>query len=96
MTLFRRVLRFLFLLAGVTVGLITAVAAFFARRMVAPPRQPLWATPADLGMAFEEVQFPAKDGVRLSGWFIPAGEQANGATLVFVHGWGWNRLGKRL
>lgn len=98
MSLFKRVLRLLFLLAGLFVGFITAVAALFARRLIAPPRQRLWATPADLGLEYEEVQFPAQDGVRLSGWFVPAGGEAaqrrKGATIVLVHGWPWNRLGE--
>lgn len=94
MALFRRVLRFFFILLGFLVGLAAAVAAFFARRLIAPPRTPLWASPGDLGLDYESVQFPAGDGVRLSGWFIPADEQRkDGATAVLVHGWPWNRLG---
>lgn len=96
MSLFRRVLRLLFLLGGFIAGVITAVAAIFAKRAITPPRQRLWATPADLGMAYEDVQFPAQDGVRLSGWFVPAPaeSQRKGGTVVLVHGWPWNRLGE--
>lgn len=94
MALFRRVLRIFFLLVGFLVGLATAVAVFFARRIIAPPRERLWASPGDLGLDFESVQFPARDGIRLSGWFIPNGEKKrDGATAVLVHGWPWNRLG---
>ena len=96
MLIFRRVIRLFFLLLGVLAGMITVVAAYMARMMISPPRQRLWATPADLGMPFEDVQFPAQDGLRLSGWFIPArledGQQPK-ATLLLVHGWPWNRLG---
>lgn len=96
MSLFNRVLRLLFLLAGLLVGGITAVAALFARRIINPPRQRLWANPADLGLEYEDVQFPAMDGVRLSGWFVPAPAESRrkGATVVLVHGWPWNRLGE--
>ncbi|MCA9946979.1 MAG: hypothetical protein KC449_26040 [Anaerolineales bacterium] len=96
MNLFRRVLRWLFILGGFVAGLVTAVAAILAKRLIAPLRQPLWGTPADLGMAYESVTFPAADGVRLSGWFIPAPSDSarSGATLIMVHGWGWNRLGE--
>ena len=93
---FRRVLGWLFFLGGLLAGIVAALVAFFTRYLVNPPRQPLWATPADLGMAFEAVQFPARDGVRLSGWFVP-GAQAklqSGATIMLVHGWPWNRLGE--
>jgi dienelactone hydrolase len=94
MRLFRRVLRWFFFLFGLVIGLITAVAAFFVRRMVNPARQRLWATPGDLGLAYEDVQFPAQDGIRLSGWFVPAADaQKDGAAVILVHGWTWNRLG---
>lgn len=57
-----------------------AVAATF------PPRPALGArTPADLGLAFQSVAFPAEDGVRLSGWYLPA---HNGAAVVLLHGAG--------
>jgi len=96
MSLFRRVLRLLFLLGGFAVGVVTAVAAIFAKRAISPPRQRLWATPADLGLDYEDVQFPAQDGVRLAGWFVsaPADSRRKGGTVVLVHGWSWNRLGE--
>ena len=96
MKLFRRVLRWLFILGGFTVGLITTIAALFAQRLIRPPRQSLWSTPADLNMPHEAITFPATDGVRLSGWFIPppADSTRHGATLILIHGWGWNRLGE--
>ena len=96
MKLFRRVLRWLFIVGGFAAGLITAIAALMAQRLIRPLRQPLWATPADLNMPFEAVAFPATDGLRLSGWFIPppADSGRHGAALILVHGWGWNRLGE--
>ncbi len=91
---FRRVMRILGLLAGLAAGLTAAVVAVFTRRMIAPTRQPLWCTPTDMGLDYENVDFPARDSVRLSGWFIPAPRAADGnATVILVHGWGWNRLG---
>jgi alpha-beta hydrolase superfamily lysophospholipase len=59
--------------------------------MVMARRAPLTRTPAEAGLAYEDVAFPAADGVKLKGWFIPAGERA--PAIVFVHGWMWNRLG---
>lgn len=95
MNLFRRMLRLLFLLAGLVAGLVAILAAFFARRLVSPPRLSLWVTPGELGMPYHNVQFPALDGIRLSGWFIPApaDSRRKGATVIMIHGWPWNRLG---
>jgi dienelactone hydrolase len=92
---FKRVLQFLGVLFGFAVGLALATVAFLTRRMVSPPRLPLWTTPAEMGMAFENVQFPALDSVRLSGWFIPAAgaQDRGGATIILIHNWAWNRLG---
>lgn len=93
---FRRVLSWLFFLDGLLAGIVAALVAFFTRYLIKPPRQSLWATPADLGMDFEAVQFPAQDGVRLAGWFVPgaSGKGRDGTTIVLVHGWPWNRLGE--
>ncbi len=91
---FRRVMRLLGLLAGLAAGLTAALVALFTRRMIAPARQPLWCTPDEIGLPFENVHFPARDSVRLSGWFIPAARAEGGnATVVLLHGWAWNRLG---
>lgn len=93
---FRRLIRLILLLLGVIVGIITAVTLFMIRMLINPPKQALWSTPADLGMPYEDVQFPARDGTRLSGWFIPGqsvSKEQPTITLVIVHGWPWNRLG---
>lgn len=93
---FRRAIRPILMVLGVIAGIIIACVVYLARMMINPPRQRLWATPADLGMPYEEVQFPARDGLRLSGWFIPSKESkedAHKATLILIHGWPWNRLG---
>lgn len=49
-------------------------------------------TPQEVGLAYSGVEFAAADGVRLRGWFLPAGPDA-GPAVVVVHGWLWNRLG---
>lgn len=95
MTLFRRVLRGLFICAGLFTALLAGLTAVFARLLIRPPRLPLWVTPGELGMTYDNVQFPAVDGARLDGWFIPAAADSSrqGATVILVHGWLWNRLG---
>ncbi|MBP7998375.1 MAG: alpha/beta fold hydrolase [Chloroflexi bacterium] len=94
-TVFSRVLRLFLFLIGLLAGLVVTIAFFFARRLVKPPRERLWASPADLGMVYEPVHFPARGGIRLSGWFVPA-QGATGSprpTVILVHGFPWNRLG---
>jgi uncharacterized protein len=93
MSLFQRTIRFVLAATAVVMAFLTAVALFIARLMTAPPREKLWATPSDLGLAFEPIDFPARDdAVRLSGWFLPA-QVGTAPTVVLVHGWLWNRLG---
>ncbi|MHC1547898.1 alpha/beta hydrolase family protein [Phyllobacterium sp. K27] len=36
-----------------------------------PARSPILRSPADDGIAFEDIYFPAADGVTIEGWFIP-------------------------
>jgi uncharacterized protein len=93
MSQFYRAIRLVLALTGFVLGLAASLALFFARRMIAPPRERLWATPADAGLSYQDIQFPARDGVRLSGWFIPAAGEGTHPAVILVHGWPWNRLG---
>ncbi len=63
-----------------------------ARVQYSGVRQAITRTPAEVGLEYEDVSFPATDGVMLRGWFIPA-EKTPAPTVVWVHGWPWNRLG---
>jgi len=95
MTLFRRSLRWFFAIIGFFLGLAAFTSAYLARIMIAPARQKLRATPQRNGLKFEDVQFPAADGLRVSGWFVPASADAGegAATIIVAHGWQWNRQG---
>ena len=54
-------------------------------------RTPILRRPSDFGMEYEDVFFPAMDGVMLDGWYIPAGK---GDKLIIVnHFIGANRYG---
>jgi predicted alpha/beta hydrolase len=64
-----------------TVG--QAVAASFPGRSALGTR-----TPADLGLTYRAVTFPAADGVQLAGWYLPA---ENGAAVALLHGAGSTR-----
>ena len=63
------------------------------RLMLVGRRAPLTRTPADAGLEYEDIAFPAADGLQLRGWFVPRGDVEPGPVVIFVHGWLWNRLG---
>jgi fermentation-respiration switch protein FrsA (DUF1100 family) len=56
----------------------------FQSRLVYFPSREIYATPDAEGMDYEAVVFEASDGVKLSGWFVPA-EKPRGVVL-FCHG----------
>lgn len=63
-----------------------AVAAGFRGNL----RAPVLHTPADVGLDFEAVTFPASDGVPLKGWFIPADSDK---LVIANHPMGFTRTG---
>lgn len=53
------------------------------RHFIYFPERRLAATPADLGLEFEDLRFRAADGTRLHGWLVPGeGDRA----LLWLHG----------
>ena len=48
------------------------------------PTRNIEVTPAEFGLAFENVQLIAEDGTQLHGWFVPASDSRG--TLLFNHG----------
>jgi fermentation-respiration switch protein FrsA (DUF1100 family) len=64
-------------------GLIGRQTGLLDRHFIFFPDRDLVGTPADLGLAYEDVHFTASDGVDLNGWFVP-GESA--ITLLWLHG----------
>jgi pimeloyl-ACP methyl ester carboxylesterase len=92
------ILDYLSLLGGVTVGkilwgiLLLYLFLAFSRavRGTSPRRFPVYENdPERLGFQYEEVDFPSRDGLTLSGWYVPS---QNKATIVLCHGYGGNRL----
>jgi len=71
---------------GLTAGLLAPgrAAAALERQFVFFPDRTLYATPALLGLPFEEVRFAAADGVRLHGWYVPG--EAGRPLVLFCHG----------
>lgn len=76
----------LVLLVIVVVG----ISLFVGWSLTHPPRRPVSGSPADYGLAYEAVAFPASDGVMLRGWYVPADDSSR--TIIFAHGYRGNRL----
>ncbi|MFH1655244.1 MAG: alpha/beta hydrolase [Candidatus Omnitrophota bacterium] len=53
------------------------------------PRRPLYSTPEDYGMEFEDVEFLTQDNFILKGWLI-SNDMAS-PTIIICHGFGTNR-----
>jgi len=61
---------------------------FLEYRSLYFPLKKIEATPAELGLAYEDIAVAARDGIEISGWFVPAVKPR--ATLLFCHGNGGN------
>ncbi len=57
-------------------------------KMLFYPTFQIETTPAQSGLAFEDVYFETEDGVKLHAWYIPVDTPT--ATLIFCHGNGGN------
>jgi fermentation-respiration switch protein FrsA (DUF1100 family) len=80
---FRRVMPFVVLAFFLYLGSCLLVFLVQARLVYFPSRA-LGPDPSSLGIAFEEPELVASDGVRLHGWFLPAPEPRG--ALLFCHG----------
>ena len=65
------------------VGLALRQTMVLDRYFIFFPERGITATPADAGLEFEDVFFPASDGVALHGWYVPADSDL---TLLWFHG----------
>jgi hypothetical protein len=83
-------------LAVVTVGSLLVVADLFSmnplERLIYVPDSVLLASPKQLGLDYEDVEFSTSDGVRLHGWYVPG---TRPETLLWFHGNAGN-IGHRL
>ena len=79
------------LVASLAAVAVTAIVVATATLAVNVPRVPeTGETPADRGIAFEDVTLMTADGVRLTGWYVPS---RTGAAVVVRHGSGSSRSG---
>jgi alpha-beta hydrolase superfamily lysophospholipase len=87
------------IIGAAATGYVGYVSVAGSRRLLHPDRRALEpqaglpATPADLGLAYEDVRFTTDDGVTLSGWFIPA-DRPTRSAVVIMHGFTGHRLGE--
>ncbi len=79
-------------LTGLLAIAMLAISALVADQVLHPGRERMLTTPADLKppLPYEQVHLTASDGVRLSGWWIPAEHPR--ATVLLLHGSPHSRL----
>jgi hypothetical protein len=75
----------LLVLALAAVGLVVGMSWWQASAFLHPHRQLPVESPADRGLAYEDVALSAPDGVLLRGWY-PSSQ--HGAAVIFGHGLG--------
>ena len=63
----------------------------FADGFSSPRRSPVLHWPSEQGLEYEDITFPALDGVPLEGWFIPA--PGSGKLVIANHPLGFSRSG---
>jgi hypothetical protein len=63
----------------------------FADGFSSPRRSPVLHSPSEYGLDYEDITFPARDGVPLEGWFIPA--PGSGKLIIANHPVGFSRSG---
>ncbi|HDH98508.1 MAG TPA: alpha/beta hydrolase [Deltaproteobacteria bacterium] len=71
------------LITAIYVGLV-AFLFFTQSRLIYFPTSEIVATPDQIGLSYKSVSFKAPDGVKLSGWFIPADSPRG--VVIFCHG----------
>jgi fermentation-respiration switch protein FrsA (DUF1100 family) len=71
------------LITTIYVGL-AAFLFFTQSRLIYFPTSEIVATPDQIGLSYKSVSFKAPDGVKLSGWFIPADSPRG--VVIFCHG----------
>jgi len=70
-------------ITAISIGLATFI--FFAQsHFIYFPTSEIVATPDQIGLSYKSVSFKAPDGVKLSGWFIPADSPRG--VVIFCHG----------
>ncbi len=85
--------RMLVLLAALSLGYL-GLGLLVVLWMTGPKRRSPWATPASVGLEYEEVEVMSTDGIRLRSWWVPAKDSSKAAVLV--PGWGGYKFEEHL
>jgi fermentation-respiration switch protein FrsA (DUF1100 family) len=85
----RKLTRFAGLAAVAGLGFF-GMLKIFEHSQVYHPDRVLIDSPARWRHPFEEVHFPAPDGVKLHGWYFPGSNAPAGPVILFCHGNGGN------
>jgi uncharacterized protein len=85
--------RMLVLLAALSLGYL-GIGLLVILWMTGPRRKSPWATPASVGLEYEEVEVPSTDGITLRSWWVPA--QNSSKAAVLVPGWGGYKFEEHL
>ncbi len=88
----KRTINILLIVIGVFVVLYIAVSAYAAKEMTKTGYEPkpYEPTPADLGISYMDVVFPARnDGLEIAGWYLQ--NEASDSAIIMVHGRHENR-----
>lgn len=92
-----RVLALLLVAGAIVVVTLGTLLYLFQERLIFLPGTPgreLRASPADIGLTYEDVRIATDDGEKLHGWFVPAADE-QAPTLLHFHGNAGN-IGDRL
>ena len=96
---FRETWRILSIAAtGLALGLVLTVAFLWSqleRRYIFFPTTEVQSTPADAGLADEDVYFDTAQGLKLHGWYIAGPAEVENSTWIWFHGNGGN-IGHRV
>jgi uncharacterized protein len=65
-------------------AILVAGMSLFQSSFIFFPSREIIATPTQAGLVYEPIEVRAEDGVRLSGWHVPAAEAR--LTVLFLHG----------
>lgn len=74
------------ILGGVALLGFAGISAYFAYRFTSPPRRAFETPPEQFLTAYETVRFPARDGLKLEGWFVPS--PGSTKAVLLLHGYG--------